>query len=123
MTGLLIQVLFSRRSEIYGVVASMVAQCTAEIGIRAGLGTTPADILRLVVASGCALGLVGSIVGLLGAVATRALLSSQAYGVSPSDPLTLAATVINLVIVAAAASAVPAWRAWRIDLVGAPRGD
>jgi predicted permease len=108
---------------IYGVVAYMVAQRTAEIGIRAALGAAPADILKLVVVSGCALGLAGSVVGLIGAVAARGVLSSQMYGVSASDPLTLAATVVGLVIVAAVASAVPAWRALGIDPVNALRGD
>jgi len=108
---------------IYGVVAYMVAQRTAEIGIRAALGATPVDILKLVVASGCALGVVGSLVGSIGAVAARGVLSAQAYGVSPSDPLTLAVTIVGLVVVAALASAVPAWRAIRIDAARALRGD
>jgi len=108
---------------IYGVVAYTVAQRTAEIGIRAALGATPVDILKLVVASGCALGVIGSFVGSIGAVAARGVLSAQAYGVSPSDPLTLAVTIVGLVVVAALASAVPAWRALRIDAARALRGD
>ena len=88
-----------------------------------GTGATPADILKLVVVNGCSLGLLGSLVGLVGAVAVRGVLSSQTYGVSASDPLTLAATVVGLMIVAALASAVPAWRALGINPVSALRGD
>jgi predicted permease len=108
---------------IYGVIAYMVAQRRAEIGIRSALGATPAQILKLVVGSGCVLGLTGSLVGVVGATATRGALSGQTYGVSPSDPLTLMVTVIGLVIVAAVASIIPASRALRIDPVGALRGE
>jgi putative ABC transport system permease protein len=75
------------------------------------------------VASGCTLGLIGSLVGSIGAVAARGVLSAQAYGVSPSDPLTIAITIVGLVVVAALASAVPAWRALRIDAARALRGE
>ena len=108
---------------IYGVIAYMVAQRRAEIGIRSALGATPGQILKLVVGSGCVLGLTGSLVGVVGATATRGALSGQTYGVSPSDPLTLMVTVIGLVIVAAVASIIPASRALRIDPVGALRGE
>jgi len=64
-----------------------------------------------------------SLIFAIGAVAARGVLSAQAYGVSPSDPLTLAVTIVGLVVVAALASAVPAWRAIRIDAARALRGD
>jgi ABC-type lipoprotein release transport system permease subunit len=51
------------------------------------------------------------------------VLSGKTYGVSPSDPRTLGVTIAGLVVVSALASAVPAWRALRIDAARALRGE
>ncbi len=100
---------------IYGVTAYSVTQRSKEIGIRMALGAEPAQVLRMVVGSGLRLSIVGVAIGLLsGLVATRAL-ASLVYGVSTTDPLTLAATGALLVACAAVASWVPALRATRVD--------
>jgi putative ABC transport system permease protein len=99
----------------YGVVSYTVAQRSNEIGIRTALGAGPANIVRMVVGSGCALGLGGAVVGLLGSAAAARVLAGQVYGVSATDPVTLIASASGLLLVTAIASTVPALRALRID--------
>ncbi|MEZ5317182.1 MAG: ADOP family duplicated permease [Vicinamibacterales bacterium] len=100
---------------VYGVAADAAARRRHEIGLRLALGASPGAVLRLVLRDGLwpvALGVVGGTGAafLLGGV-VRSLLT----GISPGDPLTFAATVVGLGLVAAAASLLPALRATRID--------
>jgi putative ABC transport system permease protein len=100
---------------IYGVLAGAVAERVREIGVRAALGATTGDILKLVVRRGLALTAVGVLVGLAAsAVASRSMIT-MLFGVSPLDPTTYLAVVTLLGVVSAAASGIPAWRAIRID--------
>jgi putative ABC transport system permease protein len=100
---------------IYGLVSLTVAQRTREIGIRKAIGASTADIVRLVVRTSrrqVAIGLaLGAILGSLGA----RLLGGFIVGVSPLDPVTLAGTAALVIGTAAAASALPAARAARVD--------
>jgi putative ABC transport system permease protein len=100
---------------IYGLVAFTVAQRTRELGIRKAVGATSADIVRLVVAGSAVpvgIGLVSGLgLGTLGAVA----LGSLIVGVSPVDPLAIAATTVLVVGTTLTASALPALRAARVD--------
>jgi predicted permease len=106
---------------VYGVVSYGVAQRTGEIGIRIALGADRGRVLRLVVGDGMRLALAGVAVGVAGAfLATRAL-ASLLFHLSPTDPLTFAATAALLAAVAALASVVPAWRATRVDPMRALR--
>jgi putative ABC transport system permease protein len=107
----------------YGVVAFMVSQRTSEIGIRSALGATPLDIVRLVVGGGLGLGIAGSALGVVGSIACARLIAGQVYGVSATDPVTLAGAAIALLTLTAIASAIPALRALGIDSAGALRGD
>ena len=107
----------------YGVVSYMVAQRAREIGIRTALGARPSSIVRMVVGSGCALGVTGAMLGLAASAAAARVLAGQVYGVSATDPITLLASALGLVIVAALASAAPAWRALRIDPATALHAD
>lgn len=107
----------------YGVVSYMVAQRSGEIRIRTALGARPSNVFRMVVGSGCALGASGALVGLLGSVVGARVLAGQVYGVSATDPVTLVATAGGLLLVTAVASAVPTWRALRIDPAAALRSD
>ncbi|HSC30601.1 MAG TPA: ABC transporter permease [Gemmatimonadaceae bacterium] len=103
----------------YGVVSYMVAQRLGEIGIRTALGAGPSAIIRMVMGSGCALGAAGVLLGLLGSAAAARVLAGQVYGVSAMDPATLVASASGLLLVTALASAIPTWRALRIDAAAA----
>ncbi len=107
--------LFLAALGIFGVMAYLVAQRTREIGIRMAFGAGRGDVLRLILAHGAKLILAGTVFGLLAAFALTRLLSAELFGVSPTDPLTLAAVAIFLGVVAFAACALPARRATRVD--------
>jgi putative ABC transport system permease protein len=100
---------------IYGVLAYAVRQRSNEIGIRRALGARAGDVLRMVVGRAMALAAGGLLIGLLASLALTRLLAGFLYGVSATDPLTLAAVALLLVVVALLASAVPARRAARLD--------
>ena len=99
----------------YGVLSGSVTERTREIGVRAALGASRADILSLVVRQGMALTAVGVAIGLAGAaIASRALVTLL-FGVSRLDPITYAGVVGLLAVVSSLACALPAWRASRVD--------
>jgi len=79
------------------------------------------DVLRIVVRQALLLSAAGAALGLAGALALARLMRSLLYGVSASDPLTLAGVVALFAMVAAAASYVPARRAVRMDPLEALR--
>ena len=106
---------------IYGLIAYSVAQRTREFGIRMALGATRDRIVRAVLLQGAAIGLVGVLVGVAGALAFTRTLQKFIYGVSPLDPVTFAAVSLLLVVVASVASVVPALRAVRLNPVAALR--
>jgi predicted permease len=100
---------------LYGLLAYSVAQQTHEIGIRLALGAEPGDLVRMVVARGAKLALVGVGLGIAAALALTRLLGSLLYGVSAADPATFVAAAALLTLVALAACYIPARRATRID--------
>ncbi len=106
---------------IYGVMSYAVGRRTQELGVRAALGASRADLLRLVMREGLALTAVGTAGGVLAALALTRLLAKMLYGVQPADPLTLAAVAAALFAVACVASYLPARRATRIDSIAALR--
>jgi putative ABC transport system permease protein len=108
---------------VYGVLAGAVAERRREIGIRNALGATPRRILSLVLRQGFVLAGIGLALGLGGALALSRYLSAMLFGIGPTDPLTLAATVMLLAAVALVACLVPAWRATRVDPVTALRSE
>jgi predicted permease len=100
---------------IYGVLSYLVSRRTREIGIRVAIGAGRPAVVRMVLGSGLSLALAGIGTGLALAFAITGLLRGLLHGVTPADPGTFAAVTVLLVGVAAAASAVPAWRASRVD--------
>jgi ABC-type antimicrobial peptide transport system permease subunit len=108
---------------IYSIIAFSVASRVQEVAIRMALGSQRAGIVRLVLESGAKLALIGCVVGLAGAVAASGLLRSLLFGVSPFDPLVLALAAAGVLLLAVAASALPAFHAASIDPVQALRGE
>jgi predicted permease len=109
---------------IYGVTAYAVAQRTRELGVRMAVGASGADVVRLVLRQAFVLAAAGVAVGTLVALASAKVLASLLVeGVSTRDPLTYAAVIAVLSLVALAASAVPALRASRIDPMTALRSE
>jgi predicted permease len=102
---------------LYGVIAFLVTQRARELGIRLALGARRADVVALVIAQACRLTGAGIAVGLIAAIGAVRLLGHRLYAVSPTDPLTYGAVAGLLLLVALAASLIPALRASRVDPV------
>jgi putative ABC transport system permease protein len=108
---------------LYGVLAFVAAQRRREIGVRMALGATPRDIVVDMVGHGLQLTAAGITVGLALAFATTRLIDALLFGTSPTDLPTFAAVATLLVLIAAAASLIPALRASRVDPIAALRED
>ena len=108
---------------LYGVLATVVRQRTAEIGVRMALGAAPLRIFGLVVGGGMQLSGAGIIIGLLAALGLTRWMSSMLVGVKPADPLTFAAMTVVFLAIAAVASWLPARRAAALDPTAALRED
>jgi putative ABC transport system permease protein len=108
---------------IYSVLSYIVRGRSREIGIRTALGARTADVLRLVIVEGMSPALVGIAAGMMAALASAKVMQTLVFGVSASDPLTLAAVGGALALVALMASLVPAYRALRLDPAKVLRAD
>jgi predicted permease len=108
---------------IYSVLSYIVRGRSREIGIRTALGAQRADVLRLVIVEGMSPALVGIAAGTIAAIASAKVMEALVFGVSPADPLTLAAVGATLACVALMASLVPAYRALRVDPVTVLRAE
>jgi putative ABC transport system permease protein len=108
---------------IYSVIAFSVALRVQEMAIRMALGSQRAGIVRLVMVSGAKLAAIGCVIGLVGAVAASRLLRSLLFGVSAFDPLVLTLAAVSLLLLALAASLLPARRAAAVDLTQTLRAE
>ncbi len=106
---------------IYGVMAFLVTQRFSEFAIRLALGASPRDILKLAVRPGVILTSVGTLLGLLAALAVTRLMSTLLFGVSSNDLFTFIAAPLLLGAVALAACLIPARAAARVSLLRALR--
>lgn len=100
---------------LYAVVAYATELRRREFGVRLALGARGGAVLGAVLRRGLALALVGTGLGLLAAVAAARALGSLLFGVAPVDGPTYAGIAFVLALAAAVASALPAWRAARLD--------
>jgi putative ABC transport system permease protein len=100
---------------VYSVMAHLVAFRTGEIGLRMALGASPASVMRMVLAHGRRLTLVGIAVGIAGALVVSRLMQQALFEVDPADPRVYLALSVTLLLVAECASWFPARRATRID--------
>ena len=108
---------------VYGVLSYSVSQRTQEIGVRVALGADRSDVLRLVVGQGVRLAGVGIVLGMAGAFAVTPAARSVLYNVTPTDPLSFGLVAVFLLLVALAASYIPARRAMAVDPLIAMRND
>jgi predicted permease len=106
---------------LYGTLAEMVSQERRAIGIRLALGASPSDILRHVAGRGVGLTAAGIAAGLAIAAPLSRLISTSLFGVSPTDPQAYGLAAVLLLAIAAAACALPARRASRVDPAAALR--
>ncbi len=106
--------LFLAALGVYGLKAYDVSRRTRELGIRLALGATPGDVIRLVVGEGFRTAAAGLLVGVLLAAGVGQLVGGLLYGVSPFDPVALAAAVGALLAATLVACYLPARRAARV---------
>ncbi len=106
---------------LYGILAYAATCRQKEVGLRMALGASRGSVLRLIVGEGMALVLVGSAIGLAASLVTGRVLSRMLYGVSGTDPLSIATAAIVLTSVALLACYIPALWATRVDPLAALR--
>ena len=106
---------------LYGVLAYLVAQRTTEIGIRIALGARREQVMALVLMDGLRPALIGLGAGIAGSFVAARLIRSVLYGTSSLDASVFVSVIVTLMLVAAFACAVPAWRASRLDPIQALR--
>ncbi len=106
---------------VYSVMAYMVTQGTAEIGVRMAIGAEPHVIERMVLGKVGRLAGAGAILGVIGSVAASRLVASFLFNVKPLDPLTYGLMLVLLAAATILASFLPASRAARIDPIQALR--
>lgn len=106
---------------VFGVLSHSVAQRSGEIGIRLAFGARAEDVVRLIMRKGVVLVGLGVALGVVAALGVTRYIRSLLFGVSPTEPLTLASATLLLVFVALSACAIPAVRASRLDPMRALR--
>jgi predicted permease len=106
---------------LYGILAYSVAQRRREIGLRMALGASQGTVLGLILKEGMSLVLAGIGIGLAASLVAGRVLSRMLYGVSASDPLSVAGAAVMLTAVALVACYLPARWAARVDPLAALR--
>ena len=106
---------------IYGVMSYTVSRRTQEIGVRMALGAQLGSVRRMILGQTLRLTLLGVGIGLAGAFVVARFLTSLLFGVGVYDPVTFLGVAALLIVVALAASYIPARRAMRVDPIVALR--
>ena len=100
---------------VYGVLSFLVSRQRRDLGIRLALGAEPRDLIWVVVKEGGMLCGTGALLGFAGALAVGRWMSSQLYGVSPTDPLTYVVVAFVVAAITVAACYLPSRRAISVD--------
>jgi predicted permease len=108
---------------LYGVLSYLVTQRTTEIGIRIALGSGRSQLVRLVMLDGLRPAFVGLVMGIAGSIGATQLIRSVLYATRPLDAVVYVSVTVTLLLTAAAACLVPAWRATRVDPIQALRAE
>ena len=106
---------------LFGVLSYVATQRQGEIGIRIALGAQREQVLRLMLLDGLKPAIFGLVAGLIASAATTRLIASLLYGTQPLDLTVFVLVSVALMLVAAVACFVPAWRASRLDPMQALR--
>ena len=108
---------------LYSVLAYVISQRTAEIGIRMALGAQPGQVVGMVMRGGLELVAAGLVLGLAGAAGAARLIQTLLFDVRPLDPAIYGAVAAVFAVVGSLACLLPSWRASRIDPRVALRAD
>jgi predicted permease len=106
---------------IYSVIAFSTALRTQEMAIRLALGSQRSSILRMILVSGAKLGLAGCAIGAVAAIFAARLLRSLLFQVDVLDPIVLVLAIVSILVLALAASVIPARRAASVEPMEALR--
>jgi ABC-type antimicrobial peptide transport system permease subunit len=106
---------------LFGVMSFIVAQRTIEIGVRIALGAKREHVMRKMLLDGMRPAVFGLVVGLAASLGAGRLMRDLLYEIKPLDPAVYAAVAATLLVVAACACILPAWRASRLDPMQALR--
>jgi putative ABC transport system permease protein len=108
---------------LFGVMSYIAAQRTTEIGIRIALGARREYVMRKMLLDGMRPAVFGLVVGLAASLSAGRLMRDLLYEIKPLDPVVFAAVAASLIVVAAFACVIPAWRASRLDPMQALRSE
>jgi ABC-type antimicrobial peptide transport system permease subunit len=108
---------------LYGLMAYNVTRRVREIGIRVALGAQRRVVLWMVLREALVLAGVGVTIGIVCAIAASRWIASMLHGIAPYDAATLVVVSFVLLVVAALASFLPAYRSMRVDPMVAVRQD
>jgi ABC-type antimicrobial peptide transport system permease subunit len=108
---------------LYGILAYSVSRRTREIGIRVALGSSTVDIVWLIGREALILVTGGAVVGIAISTLAGHLLARYLFGVSSTDPAALLASAAAMLLIAAIAVSIPAYRASRVDPLVALRSE
>lgn len=108
---------------VFGMTAFSVTRRTAEIGVRMAFGALPGQVVRTMMRDAAVPIVIGTVLGVGGAVAATRVIESFLFATAPRDPVTLAAVAITLAAAGCLAALVPAMRAAKVDPATSLRAD